>query len=64
MWKPRAVPAKSFAHPTTIVNFVEGSRFTEEKRQQTRSPYQHLLPPKAAGIAMALNVLGHSSINC
>ena len=46
------------AHPTTIVNFVEGSRFTEEKRQQTRSPYQHLLPPKAAGIAMTLNVLG------
>jgi len=46
------------AHPTTIVNFVEGSRFTEEKRQQTRSPYKNLLPPKAAGIAMALNVLG------
>lgn len=46
------------AHPTTIVNFVEGSRFTEEKRQQTRSPYRNLLPPKAAGIAMALNVLG------
>lgn len=51
------------AHPTTIVNFVEGSQFTEEKHQQTRSPYQHLLPPKAAGIAMALNVLDHSSIN-
>ena len=46
------------AHPTTIVNFVEGSRFTPEKRLQTRSPYQNLLPPKAAGIAMALNVLG------
>lgn len=46
------------AHPTTIVNFVEGSRFTPEKRQQTRSPYKNLLPPKAAGIAMALNVLG------
>ncbi len=46
------------SHPTTIVNFVEGSRFTEEKRCQLRSPYQHLLPPKAAGIAMALNVLG------
>lgn len=45
-------------HPTTIVNFVEGSRFTEEKRQQQRSPYKRLLPPKAAGIAMALNVLG------
>lgn len=46
------------AHPTTIVNFVEGSRFTEEKRRQTRSPYKNLLPPKAAGIAMALGVLG------
>ncbi len=44
--------------PTTIVNFVEGSRLTEEKRQQTRSPFRHLLAPKAAGIAMALNVLG------
>ena len=46
------------AHPTTIVNFVEGSRFTEEKKRESRSPYHNLLPPKAAGIAMALNVLG------
>ncbi|EPM0600701.1 TPA: acyltransferase [Klebsiella pneumoniae] len=46
------------AHPTTIVNFVEGSRFTEEKKRETRSPHHNLLPPKAAGIAMALNVLG------
>lgn len=46
------------AHPTTIVNFVEGSRFTADKRHQTRSSFTHLLPPKAAGIAMALNVLG------
>ena len=46
------------AHPTTIVNFVEGSRFTEEKKRETRSPYHNQLPPKAAGIAKALNVLG------
>ena len=46
------------AYPTTIVNFVEGSRFTDAKRRETRSPYKNLLPPKAAGIAMALNVLG------
>ena len=45
-------------HPTTIVNFVEGSRFTQEKHLQTHSTFQNLLPPKAAGIAMALNVLG------
>lgn len=46
------------SHPTTIVNFVEGSRFTDVKKRETRSPYDNLLPPKAAGIAMALNVLG------
>lgn len=45
-------------HPTTIVNFVEGSRFTPDKHHQSRSPFRNLLPPKAAGIAMALNVLG------
>ncbi|EIW9073727.1 TPA: acyltransferase [Klebsiella pneumoniae] len=55
---PRRSCEKFRAHPTTIVNFVEGSRFTEEKKRETRSPYHNLLPPKAAGIAMALNVLG------
>ncbi len=45
-------------HPTTIVNFVEGSRFTGEKKQQLHSPFRHLLMPKAAGIAMAIDVLG------
>lgn len=46
------------SYPTTIVNFVEGSRFTRDKQRETRSAFQNLLPPKAAGIAMALNVLG------
>lgn len=45
-------------HPTTIVNFVEGSRFTEQKKTKSKSPYRNLLPPKSAGIALALNVLG------
>jgi len=45
-------------HPTTIVNFVEGSRFTPEKGRQTRSNFKNLLAPKAAGIAMAFGVLG------
>lgn len=44
--------------PTTVANFIEGTRFTEEKRQAQRSPYQHLLRPKAAGIAFSLAVLG------
>ncbi|ARD18324.1 acyltransferase [Edwardsiella piscicida] len=44
--------------PTTIVNFVEGSRCTEEKRRSQNSPYQNLLQPKAAGIAFTLSTLG------
>lgn len=44
--------------PATIVNFVEGSRFTHSKQIKTRSPYHHLLPAKAAGIASSLQVLG------
>ncbi len=44
--------------PTTIVNFVEGTRFTEEKKITNHSAYRNLLPPKAAGIAFTLNALG------
>lgn len=44
--------------PTTIINFVEGTRFTTSKHIQKNSPYQHLLPPKAAGIAFTLATMG------
>ncbi len=36
--------------PTSIVNFVEGTRSTTKKR--ISSPYAYLLPPKAGGIAL------------
>jgi len=45
-------------HPTSIINFVEGTRFTPAKRLATRSPYQHLLRPKAGGIAFVMEALG------
>ncbi len=45
-------------HPTSIINFVEGTRFTPAKRLTTRSPYQHLLRPKAGGIAFVMDALG------
>lgn len=45
--------------PTTIVNFVEGTRFTEAKKIKNHSPYRNLLAPKAAGIAFTLSVLGN-----
>lgn len=44
--------------PTTVINFVEGSRFTTEKHRLRNSPYQKLLPPKAGGIAFTLAAMG------
>lgn len=50
---------KKFAHmPTSVMNFLEGTRFSPAKQEQQQSPYRHLLRPKAGGIALALNVLG------
>ncbi|RLV58024.1 acyltransferase [Parashewanella curva] len=47
---------EKFKHkPVSIMNFVEGTRFTTEKHQQQKSPYQHLLRPKAGGLAFALS---------
>ena len=44
--------------PVSVINFVEGTRFTPEKHTETQSPYQHLLPPKTAGVAFALSAMG------
>lgn len=44
--------------PTTIINFVEGTRFTEQKKAHKQSPFQYLLPPKAGGIAFTLASMG------
>ena len=44
--------------PTSVMNFLEGTRFTAAKHQRQKSPYQHLLKPKAGGFAMALNAMG------
>jgi 1-acyl-sn-glycerol-3-phosphate acyltransferase len=44
--------------PTSIINFVEGTRFSEAKRVRRKSPYQHLLPPRAGGLAVALSAMG------
>ncbi|MDN4502359.1 acyltransferase [Alteromonadaceae bacterium BrNp21-10] len=49
--------------PTTIVNFVEGSRLTPEKHTKRDSPYQYLLPPRAGGIAFTLASMGEQFSN-
>ena len=40
--------------PVSILNFIEGTRFTCEKHEEQKSPYRHLLRPKAGGFAYAL----------
>ncbi|TBU87523.1 acyltransferase [Phytopseudomonas dryadis] len=44
--------------PVTVVNYLEGTRFTPAKQAQQGSPYQHLLKPKAGGVAFVLAALG------
>lgn len=44
--------------PVGLVNFLEGTRFSEAKRQSHQSPYRHLLRPKSAGLSFTLNTMG------
>ncbi|MBW3671793.1 MAG: 1-acyl-sn-glycerol-3-phosphate acyltransferase, partial [Acidobacteria bacterium] len=44
--------------PTTLANFVEGTRFTPEKHDARSSEYRHLLRPRAGGLALALDSMG------
>ena len=46
------------SQPFTLLNYLEGTRFTPQKHQQQQSPYKNLLNPKAGGLALALNILG------
>lgn len=45
-------------HPVTIINFLEGTRFTPAKQALQGSPYRHLLLPKAGGLAFTLAAMG------
>ena len=44
--------------PVTVVNYLEGTRFTPAKRAQQQSPYTYLLKPKAGGVAFVLAAMG------
>jgi 1-acyl-sn-glycerol-3-phosphate acyltransferase len=54
----RRACAKFALVPTSVMNFLEGTRFTVAKHAQQQSPYRYLLKPKTGGLAMALNALG------
>lgn len=42
----------------SVMNFVEGTRFTAARCAQQQSPHVHLLRPKAGGVAFVLNTMG------
>ncbi|MFU8820128.1 MAG: acyltransferase [Gammaproteobacteria bacterium] len=44
--------------PTSVMNFVEGTRFTLAKHAAQDSPYRHLLKPRAGGTAFVLGAMG------
>ena len=44
--------------PISIMNFVEGTRFTAEKHKIQQSPYQSLLKSKAGGVGYVLTSMG------
>ncbi len=44
--------------PVTIVNYLEGTRFTKAKHAAQASPYKNLLKPKAGGVAFVLAAMG------
>jgi len=54
----RAACEKYALVPTSVMNFVEGTRFTGAKHVRQQSPYLHLLKPKAGGITLALQAMG------
>ncbi len=52
--------------PTTVINFVEGTRSTPDKRELNASPYRYLMPPRAGGVGFVLGAMGdilHSLID-
>lgn len=46
--------------PASIMNFVEGTRFTGRKHAAQNSPYRHLLKPRSGGISYVLSMMGEN----
>ncbi len=44
--------------PVSIVNYVEGTRFTEEKSQRQGKPFENLLRPRSGGTGYVMTILG------
>ena len=44
--------------PVSVLNFLEGTRFSPAKAARQQSPYAHLLLPRAGGVAQVVSSLG------
>jgi len=42
----------------TVMTFPEGTRITKEKHDRQKSPYKHLLKPKAGGLSFTISAMG------
>lgn len=51
---------KLISQPYTLLNYLEGTRFTPQKHKAQQSPFKHLLKPKVGGIGLALQILGNN----
>ena len=49
---------KLVGKPVSILNFLEGTRFTAVKHAKLKSVYKMLLPPKTGGIAYVIEAMG------
>lgn len=45
-------------NPGSVINYVEGTRFTPEKHKAQGSPYRYLLKPKSGGMAYVIGTIG------
>lgn len=54
----RRACAKFRTTPVSVMNFIEGTRYSRAKHDRQKSPYRHLLRPKAGGVAFVLDAMG------
>ncbi|GAW96591.1 MULTISPECIES: acyltransferase [Colwellia] len=54
----RKACAKFKHKPVSVMNFIEGTRFTENKHDKQGSPFKYLLKPKSGGISFVLDAMG------
>ena len=49
---------EKFKHkPVSVMNFIEGTRYTAKKHKKQNSPFDRLLKPKAGGIGFVLQAM-------